>query len=177
MAAGQGRRGSLGWFSGGVLRGFSFRCHGLAGGDLGLLDTGMVWGGLCSAAVHGCFGVVISAVSDHGWGLWDPFRQVWDPDIALVLRGGCGLDGEIGVGDAFVAWGFVSVQSQVPGRTAWAWAFGPWSVVVGFAGLMIFFTFQMVYLWRAYFCSTSSFVHPFEVLGEYASLIGLSHNY
>ncbi|KAK9925230.1 hypothetical protein M0R45_033560 [Rubus argutus] len=71
--------GSVGWFSGGVPYGFSFHCCGLASGDLGLLDI------------------------DHGRRLWDPFRRVWDPDIALVMRCCYGLDGEIGVGNAFAA--------------------------------------------------------------------------
>lgn len=39
----RGRRESLGWLSGGVLRGTFLRWHGLAGDDFGLSITGMAW--------------------------------------------------------------------------------------------------------------------------------------
>lgn len=56
----------------------------------------MAWGDLCYAAVPGSFGIVIAAGSVHGGGLWDPFRRVWDLGIAVVMRGRCGFDCEVG---------------------------------------------------------------------------------
>lgn len=69
----------------------------------------MAWGDLCYAAVPGSFGIMITAGSVHGGGLWDQCRPVWDLGIAVVMRGRCGFDSEVGSVMLFAAWSFVFV--------------------------------------------------------------------
>jgi hypothetical protein len=127
-------------------------------------------------------------------------RWIWDPGTPSTMCSGfcyCGVARPWCVrGDVvgFVVVLLPGVSSPINSRTGrkrmglglWALAHCCWLSGFGYTevlfcvlwacrGLMAVFVFWMVYLWQALLSFASSFVHPFEVLGESTSVIGLSH--